>query len=72
VAGITLAIAEAQLTESLAALSKVRNGQRVSLNGKDLTRADMAAIQKDVDYWDRQVSRLSRSGGTRVSQLGPI
>jgi hypothetical protein len=72
VAGITLAIAETQLTESLAALSKVRSGQRCVLNGKDLTRADMAAIQKDVDYWDRQVSRLSRTGGMRASQVVPL
>jgi len=47
-AGITLADAEAKLKQYLDAEEKILLGQKVSLNGKDLTRADLESVQKGI------------------------
>jgi len=70
-AGITLAQADAKLTAYLAAEEKILLGQRVSINGKDLTRADLAAVQQGVALWEGRVQKLSRTGGLRISQVIP-
>lgn len=65
-AGITLAQAGAQLTAWLAASTAVAAGQSytISVGGssRTMTRADAAAIQKQITFWDRQVKRLTRGG----------
>ena len=61
-AGLTLEIAEAKLTEYLAAETKVLAGQDVTIDGTRFTRADLAAVQKGVDIWNNRVQSLSRRG----------
>ena len=67
-AGITLAQAEAKLATWLDAEEKLTLGQAVSLEGRSLTRADLAQVGQRVAYWDRYCKRLSgdRRGMQRV------
>lgn len=70
-AGITLAQAESRLTEYLNAEAAILLGQRVIINGKELTRADLDSVQKGVAIWESRISRLSRTGGLRVAEVIP-
>ncbi|MCX5875302.1 MAG: hypothetical protein NT087_03190 [Deltaproteobacteria bacterium] len=70
-AGITLAQAESRLTEYLTAEESILLSQRVVMNGKELTRADLASVQKGVEIWQARVTRLSRVGGLRVREVIP-
>jgi hypothetical protein len=62
-AGITLTIAEAQLTQWLACLDAIATGQTYSIGGRSLTRANLADAKDQVEYWDRKVKRLSKTAG---------
>lgn len=68
-AGITLAQAETQLANWLTALERISSNQSYSIStgggSRTVQRADLADVQAQVDYWDRQVKRLTR-GGIRV------
>ncbi|WP_440640268.1 DUF6148 family protein [Bradyrhizobium sp. PUT101] len=70
-AGITLAQAQAQLEAWLAASIAVASNQSYEIdtgNGsRKLQRADAGAIQQQIDYWQRMVSKLTSSaaGGRR-------
>lgn len=64
-AGITLAQAEAKLAEYLAAETKILTGQRVEIDGKSLTRANLETIQAGIATWDRRVKELSAGAGGR-------
>ena len=70
-AGITLSQAESQLSSWLAADSAVANGQSYSIAGRSVTRADASEIRENIQFWDRQVKRLSR-GGIRVRGGTPV
>lgn len=70
-AGITLAQAEAKLTEYLTAETAVLAGQDITIDGTRFTRADLAAVQKGIEIWNGRVTRLSRSGGIRVCEVNP-
>ena len=72
-AGITLAQAEARLQQYLDAEAKVLAGQRVSIDGQDLTRANLADIQGGIDAWNARVRSLSAtaSGRTRMRTIAP-
>ena len=70
-AGITLAQAESRLTEYLNAESAILLGQRMVINGKELTRADLPAVQKGIEIWQGRVARLSRVGGLRIREVIP-
>ena len=61
-AGLTLAMAEAKLTEYLDAETKILASQSVSMNGRALTLADLGAVQAGIDTWNRRVQRLDRGG----------
>lgn len=65
-AGITLAQAETQLAAWLAADTAVASGQAYSISGRSLTRANAKEIRENLEFWDRQVKRLTR-GGIRVT-----
>lgn len=67
-AGITLAVAEAKLAEYLAAETAVLLGQSYSIAGRQLTRADLKAIQEGITLWDQRVSEKAvlAGGGTRA------
>ena len=70
VAGITLAIANANLTAALAALQDARSQQEYQLlsttGGRKVTRGALATLLEEVKYWDEQVKALSRASGIRT------
>jgi hypothetical protein len=70
-AGITLEIAEARLTEYLDAEAKILDGQAFSRNGKAMTRADLAAVQEGVRLWNGRVQALSRNGRIATVEVIP-
>lgn len=63
---ITLAQAEAQLATWLAADTTVATGQAYSMGSRSLTRANAREIRENIDFWNRQVQRLSRSAGIQI------
>lgn len=58
-AGITLAQAQTQLDTYLAAEIAVLGGQRYSINGRELLRANLAEIQAGIETWNARVIQLS-------------
>ena len=70
-AGITLAQAEAKLTEYLTAETAILGGQAFSRNGKMLTMADLATVQEGIRTWETRVQRLARSGRMTVMEVIP-
>lgn len=62
-AGITKAQAEARLTDYLNAEEKVLSGQSYNIGGRTLTRADLKAIREGIEYWERKVKKLNKTGG---------
>jgi len=69
-AGITLAQAEARLTDYLAAEEAVLAGQSYTLSSRSVTRADLQWIQEGVKIWDQRVKNLSTtSGGSRFGGI---
>jgi len=67
--GITLEQAQAQLDAWLAASTAVAQGQSYSIStesgSRSLSRANANEIMSQIQFWDRQVKRLTR-GGIRV------
>ena len=61
-AGITLAQAEAKLATWLEAMDKIAVGQSYSIGGRSLTRANLDEVQRQIEFWDGQVKRLTRGG----------
>ncbi len=70
-AGLTAAQAETQLAAYLAAETAVLAGQAYSLNGRTVTRADLADIQQGIKLWDQRAKGLAR-GGLVVKGATPI
>lgn len=64
-AGITLAQANAQLDAYLAAEQAVLLNQSYEINGRKLTRTDLASIQAGIKTWNDRVVTLSRSAQGR-------
>lgn len=71
VAGITFADAQAHLDEWMAADLAVAKGQSYTIAGRSLTRADAEDIRANIEFWDRQVKRLSR-GGIKIFGGTPV
>lgn len=65
--GITLEQAEAKLALWMEADDKVSRSQYYMVDGRQLTRANAVDIRKNIDYWQKKVSRLSR-GGISISR----
>jgi hypothetical protein len=61
-AGITVESAEAKLSEYLAAETKILSGQSCTFNGRMLTMANLAEVQKGIEIWNKRVQKLSRGG----------
>jgi hypothetical protein len=59
---MTLAQAQAKLSEWMAADTAVAGGQAYTVGGRSLTRADARTIRENIEYWDRKVASLSRRG----------
>lgn len=70
-AGITLAQAEARLTEYMTAEAKVLEGQAYTIGSRSLTRADLKEIREGIDYWNAKVQQLQTGAGARVRGLTP-
>lgn len=70
-AGITKAQAEAQLASYLAAETAVLSGQQYEINGRRLTRANLAEIQTGIQIWNSRVIRLT-NGGITVRGATPV
>lgn len=69
-AGITLAQAEAKLTEYLDAETAVLSGQEYSIGSRRLKRADLVEIREGVTFWNGKVNELSSgAAGVRVRGL---
>lgn len=75
-AGITLEIAEARLTAYLAAEEAVMAGQRYVIdiggNRREVTRADLAAIQAGIALWNGRCKSLSADGRPSVRYVIPV
>lgn len=70
-AGISLTQAQTKLDSWIAAEAAVADSQSYNIAGRSLTRANLAEIGDRVEYWDRQVKRLTR-GGIRVRGVTPV
>lgn len=70
-AGITLAQAEAKLSQYLAAEEAVLTGQQYELAGRMLKRADLVAIQQGIEIWNARVNELSASVSGRTRAIVP-
>jgi hypothetical protein len=73
-AGITLAHAQARLDALMAAYDKIVLGQKVEIDGQALTRANLADVQRGIEFWDSKVKQLSASasGRGRMRTVSPL
>ena len=73
-AGLTLAQAQANLTAANAALLKAMDVAAYTISGgsgsRSKTNQNIDALQRQVEYWDGQVKKLSR-GGMRIVGATP-
>jgi hypothetical protein len=70
-AGITLEMAEARLALYLDAEAKILKGQRVDMDGKSLTRADLAAVQQGIALWNSRAHNLAGNNRIQVREVIP-
>lgn len=74
-AGITLETAKKHLDMWLEAESQVAINQAYSIGGKSFTRANLAEIRKQVEYWSNMVAKLQniakKKGRNRVIRVVP-
>lgn len=72
-AGISLQQAQTQLDSYLAAETAALTGQSYEINGRKLTRADLADIQAGITLWSRRIGELSNraTGRGRSRTLVP-
>jgi hypothetical protein len=70
---ITVAFAEERLQMWLDAEAAVATGQSYKIGSRQLVRADLPDIRKQIAYWDDQVTRLKagRGKGARVVRIIP-
>ncbi len=71
--GITLEIAKKHLDMWLEAESQVAINQSYSIAGKTFTRANLAEIRKQIEYWSNKVTQLQniakKKGRNRVYRV---
>lgn len=58
--GITLERAQRCLEQALEAREAILSGQRYKLGSRELERADLATVEKDIEYWQGWVTKLGR------------
>lgn len=56
--GITLETAQKSLMQALEAREAILTGQRYKLGSRELERADLEAVEKDIQYWQSWVEKL--------------
>jgi len=60
--GITLTLAHAKLATWLAAEAGVALGQSVTSDtGRTLTRANLAEIREQIEYWEGKIAKLEQA-----------
>ena len=70
---IDLATAQARLTLWLEAEERVSRAQSYTIGNKTLTRADLADIRAQIDYWKREVATIEAGGcSTRCMSFVPV
>jgi phage FluMu protein gp41 len=60
-----LAIAREQLTAYMEAERTVLTNQSYRIGTRQLTRADLSAIQSGIKYWTNEVNKLENAAGGR-------
>lgn len=56
--GITLERAQTALEQALEAREAILTGQRYKLGSRELERADLSAVEADIQYWQSWVAKL--------------
>ena len=56
--GITLETAQKSLMQALEAREAILTGQRYKLGSREMERADLADVEKDIQYWQDWVTKL--------------
>lgn len=73
--GISLEIAKKHLDAWLTAELEVTTHQSYTIGSRSLTKANLAEIRKQIEYWNDQVARLEniekRGGRNRVFRAVP-
>lgn len=64
--GITLAQAEAKLTEAMTAYSNALEAQSFSRGPVSKANADLEKLQKSVEFWDAKVKQLSSLSAGKI------
>lgn len=74
-AAITLEVAKKHLEMWLEAESEVAINQSYTIGGKSFTRANLAEIRKQIEYWSNKVAELEnlakKKGRNRVYRIVP-
>lgn len=74
-AGISLEIARKHLSAWLEAELEVTTHQSYTIGSRSLTKADLADIRQQIEFWKNEVARLEniekRGGRTRVFRVVP-
>lgn len=58
--GITLEIAQRSLEQALEAREAILVGQRYKLGSRELERADLESVLKEIKYWQSWVDKLGK------------
>lgn len=61
--GITLEMAQEHLEIWMEAEMMLTTHQSYKLGNRELTRADLGEIRKEIEYWNDKVENLQRKGG---------
>lgn len=64
---ITLALATAHLTSWLAADTAVTKGQSYTIGDRTLSRAHVAEIRNQINYWSKMEASLTRQANGKAS-----
>jgi hypothetical protein len=75
-AGITLETAQRHLDTWLEAEATIATGQAYTIGSRSLTRANLADVRKQIDYWQAKVVALTNTekgkGRNRVYRAMPM
>lgn len=70
-AEITLAQAQAKLTEWMNADTVVATGQSYSIGERSLTRANSKEIRENIKFWKNEVRRATLGGSIKMRRAVP-
>jgi hypothetical protein len=70
--GITLERAQQHLEAWLDAELSVSTGQSYRIGSRQLERANLPEIRKQINFWRSEIARLQGKGRRRVSRAKPL